>query len=137
MRLAKERGIETPTRQQLAKLDRDGERVNPEGVTDKAWHSRAAISALTVAHVRTYSSEPQRGRQRWKGQHREQQAVYANRHRIGGVRGKWLLPQPGEKLQRWNEHLYDRGGMQLLHLMPPENWAPVSRAARRRRVMGS
>ena len=37
--------------------------------------------------VRTYCSEPNRGRQRWKEQEREQQAVYANRRRIRGRRG--------------------------------------------------
>ena len=75
----------------------DGELVNPEGpaevVTDKGYHSRAVVTALAVADVRTYCSEPNRGRQRWKGQKREQQAVYANRRRIRGRRGKLLLRQ--------------------------------------------
>jgi transposase len=42
--------------------------------------------------------------------------VYANRRRIRGARGKFLLRQRGEKLERWNQHLYDRGGMRRLHL---------------------
>jgi len=97
-----------------------GERVNPEGpseiVTDKGYHSKKVVSDLAEAGVRTYCSEPQRGPQRWPGQHREQQAVYANRRRIRGERGKRLLRQRGEKLERWNEHLYDRGGMRRVHL---------------------
>ena len=97
-----------------------GERVNPEGpreiVTDKGYHSKKVVSDLAAAGVRTYCSEPQRGPQRWRGQHREQQAVYANRRRIRGDRGKRLLRQRGEKLERWNAHLYDRGGMRRVHL---------------------
>jgi transposase len=97
-----------------------GERVNPEGpleiVTDKGYHSKRVVSDLAAAGVRTYCSEPQRGRQHWRGQPREQQAVYANRRRIRGERGKRLLRQRGEKLERWNAHLYDRGGMRRVHL---------------------
>lgn len=97
-----------------------GERVNPEGprevVTDKGYHSKKVVSDLAEAGVRTYCSEPARGRQRWSGQPREQQAVYANRRRVRGERGKRLLRQRGEKLERWNKHLYDRGGMRRVHL---------------------
>jgi len=97
-----------------------GERVNPQGprevVTDKGYHSKQVVSDLAEATVRTYCSEPERGRQRWSGQRQEQQAVYANRRRIRGERGKRLLRQRGEKLERWNEHLYDRGGMRRVHL---------------------
>jgi transposase len=81
-----------------------------EVVTDKGYHSPALVSELTEWGLRTYCSEPNRGRQRWRGQQREQQAVYANRRRIRGERGLRLLRQRGEKLERWNQHLYDRGG---------------------------
>lgn len=105
--------------------EEDGERVNPEGpsevVTDKGYHSRTVVSELADAHIRTYCSEPKRGRQRWKRQAREQQAVYANRRRVRGQRGKRLLRKRGEMLERWNEHLYDRGGMRRLHLRGREN----------------
>jgi transposase len=92
-----------------------------EVVTDKGYHSRAVVSELTEWGVRTYCSEPNRGRQRWADQEREQQAVYANRRRIRGERGLRLLQQRGEKLERWNQHLYDRGGMRRLHLRGREN----------------
>jgi transposase len=102
-----------------------GERVNPEGprevVTDKGYHSKKVVSDLAEAGVRTYCSEPERGRQRWSGQRREQQAVYANRRRIRGKRGQRLLRQRGEKLERWNAHLYDRGGMRRVHLRGRSN----------------
>jgi transposase len=92
-----------------------------EVVTDKGYHSRAVVSELADWGVRTYCSEPNRGRQRWPKQERKQQAVYANRRRIRGERGLRLLRQRGEKLERWNQHLYDRGGMRRVHLRGREN----------------
>jgi transposase len=111
----------------VADTDNDevGKHVRAEGprevVTDKGYHSRAVVSELREWGVRTYCSEPNRGRQRWPEQEREQQAVYANRRRIRGQRGLRLLRQRGEKLERWNQHLYDRGGMRRLHLRGREN----------------
>ncbi len=92
-----------------------------EVVTDKGYHSRAVVSKLTQWGVRTYCSEPNRGRQKWPGLGTEQAAVYANRRRIRGERGRRLLRQRGEKLERWNQHLYDRGGMRRVHLRGREN----------------
>src|ERR1700674_4419338 len=92
-----------------------------EGVTEKGYHSRAVVSEMAEWGVRTYCSEPDRGRQRWPDQRTEQRAVYANRHRIRGERGRRLLRQRGEKLERWNQHLYDRGGMRRVHLRGREN----------------
>ena len=37
-----------------------------EVVTDKGYHSRAVVSELTEWGVRTYCSEPNRGRQQWQ-----------------------------------------------------------------------
>jgi transposase len=105
--------------------DEDVKQVSAEGprevVTDKGYHSRAVVSELTEWGVRTYCSEPNRGRQRWQGLRTEQLAVYANRRRIRGERGRRLLRQRGEKLERWNQHLYDRGGMRRVHLRGREN----------------
>jgi transposase len=101
------------------------EQVSAQGprevVTDKGYHSRAVVSELTQWGVRTYCSEPNRGRQQWSEQELEQQAVYGNRRRIHGERGRRLLRQRGEKLERWNQHLYDRGGMRRVHLRGREN----------------
>jgi len=46
---------------------------------------------LAEAEVRTYISEPDRGRRRWRDKLEAQQAVYGNRRRICGERGKELL----------------------------------------------
>ena len=92
-----------------------------EVVTDKGYHSRAVVSEMADRGVRTYCSEPKRGRQRWQDQRQEQRAVYANRCRVRGERGLRLLRQRGEKLERWNQHLYDRGGMRRVHLRGRDN----------------
>ena len=102
----------------VKQVSADGPR---EVVTDKGYHSRAVVSELTQWGVRTYCSEPNRGRQRWQELRTEQAAVYANRRRIRGERGRRLLRQRGEKLERWNQHLYDRGGMRRVHLRGREN----------------
>jgi transposase len=102
----------------VQQVSADGPR---EVVTDKGYHSRAVVSELTEWGVRTYCSEPNRGRQKWQNLRTEQAAVYANRRRIGGARGLRLLRQRGEKLERWNQHLYDRGGMRRVHLRGREN----------------
>ena len=64
----------------------------------------------------SYVSEPDRGRRHWKGQAAARDAVYANRRRIRGARGKRLLRQRGELLERPNAHLYETGRMRRVHL---------------------
>jgi transposase len=87
-----------------------------ELVTDKGYHSREVVRQLAEAGIRSYVSEPERGRQRWNGQSAEQSAVYANRRRIQGTRGKRLQRQRGEKLERTMAHLYETGRMRRVHL---------------------
>jgi transposase len=90
---------------------------NPtELVTDKGYHSREVVRQVAEAGIRSYISEPDRGRQRWGGQSAEQAAVYANRRRIQGERGKRLQRQRGEKLERTMAHLYETGCMRRVHL---------------------
>jgi transposase len=97
-----------------------GEAVNPEGpkevVLDKGYHSNEVLAELADWQVRTYCSEPDRGRRRWEGKKAEQAAVYANRRRIRGERGKRLLRQRGEKVERSFAHCYETGGMRRVHL---------------------
>jgi transposase len=108
-----------------AESDEVAKQVSAEGprevVTDKGYHSRAVVTKLAEWGLRTYCSEPSRGPQRWSKQEREQAAVYANRRRIRGERGLRLLRKRGEMLERWNQHLYDRGGMRRLRLRGREN----------------
>ena len=61
-------------------------------------------------------SEPDRGRWCWKGKPLARAAVYGNQRRIQGARGKRLLRQRGERLERPNAHLYETGGMRRVYL---------------------
>ncbi len=97
-----------------------GERVNPQGpveaVADKGYHSNDTLAALREAEVRTYISEPDRGRRRWQDKPEAQQTVYGNRRRIHGEHGKQLLRRRGELLERSFAHAYETGGMRRLYL---------------------
>jgi hypothetical protein len=69
-----------------------------EAVLDKGYHSRQTLLDLEEMNIRTYASEPaRRGRQDWADQADAKDAVYANRRRIKGERGKRLLSSRGEK----------------------------------------
>ena len=101
------------------------EMVEPEGpvelVADKGYHSRDVIREIEAVGVRTYISEPERGRQHWANQESEQRAVYGNRRRVRGARGSQLQRQRGEKLERVNAHLYETGRMRRVHLRGHRN----------------
>ena len=90
-------------------------------VADKGYHSNDTLEVLAQAEVRTYISEPERGRRRWEGKPEARDAVYGNRRRIGGERGKELLRQRGELLERSFAHAYETGGMRRVYLRGREN----------------
>jgi len=95
--------------------------VIEEIVADKGYHSRTSVLDLERLQIRTYISEPDRGRQSWTNQDAERDAVYANRRRIRGVRGKRLLRRRGELLERPFAHLYETGGLRRTHVRGHEN----------------
>src|SRR5204863_95885 len=90
-RLAEESGIATPTREQLAKLDRKRAK---KGSNDD-W-------------VNPHEPEAR-------------QAVYDNRRRIHGEHGKQLLRYRGEFLERSFAHAYETGGMRRVYLRGQAN----------------
>ena len=93
------------------------ENVLQEVVTDKGYHSNDTMRDLRDQGIRSYASEPKRkGRRKWEGKVAEQQAVYANRRRIAGQRGKGLLRKRGELLERPFAHCYETAGMRRTHL---------------------
>jgi transposase len=92
-----------------------------EVVTDKGYHSGVMLQDLREIGVRSYISEPQRGRRHWQGKREEQAAVYGNRRRIRGERGKQLRRRRGELLERTFAHVYDTGGMRRTHLRGHRN----------------
>ena len=87
-----------------------------EVVADKGYHSNETMVALAELGLRSYVSEPDRGRRRWRGKHTARDAVYANRRRIRRPRGRRLLRQRGERLERPNAHLYETGRLRRVHL---------------------
>jgi transposase len=101
------------------------ERINAQGleevVTDKGYHSGARLVDLREIGVRSYIPEPKRKRRHWQGKAGERAAVYANRRRIRGERGKQLLRRRGELLERSFAHVYDTGGMRRTYLRGHRN----------------
>jgi transposase len=92
-----------------------------ELVTDKGYHSNETLVDLKEFEIRSYVSEPNRGRRNWIGKEEERIAVYANRRRIRGERGKRLLRRRGLMLERPFAHCYETGGMRRIHLRGREN----------------
>jgi len=90
-----------------------------EVVTDKGYHSNDSLTGLEG--IRTYISEPKRGRRNWKGKPDARDAVYANRRRIRGKRGKALLRKRGEYLERRFAHAYETGGLRRVRLRHRSN----------------
>ena len=97
-----------------------GELVHPDApaevVADKGYHSDRTMVGLEDAGLRSYVSEPDRGRRHWDDDVDAQLAVYANRRRIRGTRGRALMKQRGELLERPFAHMYEMGGMRRTHL---------------------
>jgi transposase len=92
-----------------------------EVVTDKGYHSNEILTDLADLGIRTYISEPKRGRRNWAGKTAERDAVYANRRRIRGDHGKALLRRRGEMLERPFAHCYETGAMRRVYLRGREN----------------
>jgi transposase len=87
-----------------------------EIIADKGYHSNQTMVDLDAVGIRSYVAEPDRGRRDWSKEPAAQAPVYANRRRIRGPRGRRLMRQRGEKIERSFAHLYDTGGMRRTHL---------------------
>jgi transposase len=105
----------------VAAVTDDAVAVIEEVVADKGYHSRTTVHDLETLQIRTYISEPDRGPQSWTDHEAERDAVYANRRRIRGNRGKRLLRRRGELLERPCAHLYETGGLRRAHARGHEN----------------
>jgi transposase len=98
------------------------ESVRPDGkgieevVGDKGYHSNQSLVDLEAVGVRSYISEPDRGRRNWKKNPAARDAVHRNRRRVRGPRGQRLLRLRGERLERPFAHLYETGGMRRVYL---------------------
>ena len=87
-----------------------------EIIADKGYHSNQTMVDLDAVDIRSYIAEPDRGRRDWSEAPEAQAPVYGNRRRIRGRRGRRLMRQRGERIERSFAHLYDTGGMRRTHL---------------------
>jgi len=87
-----------------------------ELIADKGYHSNQTLIDLHAVGVRSYIAEPDRGRRHWTNAPEARRAVYGNRRRVGGARGKRLMRRRGEYVERSFAHVYDTGGMRRTHL---------------------
>jgi Transposase domain (DUF772)/Transposase DDE domain len=101
--------------EQIEAVRPDGEGLH-EVVGDTGYHNNQALIDLEAVGIRSYISEPDRGRRNWTKKPEARGAVYRNRRRIRGTRGLRLLRQRGEHLERPFAHLYETGGMRRVYL---------------------
>ena len=99
------------------------DRFAAEAVLDKGYHSNDVLLDLAAMGVRSYAREPARGRRAWDGDADARDAVYANRRRVKGERGRRLLRSRGERIERTSAHCYETGGMRRLYLRGRANVA--------------
>ena len=112
------------------------ELVQPDGpgveevVADKGYHSDETLVALGEVGVRSHVSEPERGRRCWQDKktgetppekRAAQKALYANRRRVRGRRGRRLQRCRGEVVERTFAHMYETGGMRRVWVRGHEN----------------
>ena len=107
------------------KTPEDKYEVHPDGVqevvADKGYHSNDVMLGLAEKGVRTYIAEPDRGTRNWNGKAADKAAVYGNRRRILGDRGKGLQRRRGERIERNFAHQFDPGGLDRLYVRGREN----------------
>ena len=104
-----------------AQVDVDEPQTLDEIIGDKGYHSNQTMVDLEAVGIRSYISEPDRGRRDWSEEPEAQAPVYANRRRLRGRRGRRLMRQRGERIERTFAHLYDTGGMRCTHLRGHQN----------------
>ena len=92
-----------------------------EIVADKGDHSNETMVDLAAVGLRSYISEPARGRRDWSAAPDAQAPVYRNRRRLRGARGRRLRRRRAELAERSFAHLYETGGMRRTHLRGHEN----------------
>ena len=92
-----------------------------EIVADKGYHSNETLMDLAAVGLRSYISEPDRGRRDWSDAPDAQAPVYGNRRRIRGARGGRLRRRRAELAERSFAHLYETGGMRRTHLRGHDN----------------
>jgi transposase len=116
-------GIVTAVVEQIdaAQTDVEDPQRLEEIITDKGYHSNRIMVELHALGVRSYVAEPDPGRRDWSKEPEAQAPVYGNRRRIRGRRGRRLMRQRGERIERSFAHVYDTGGIRRTHLRGHHN----------------
>jgi transposase len=92
-------------------LEAGSRQIIKETVADKGYHAADTVAGCAEAQIRTYIVEPKRKRQRWTDKPEgQQEAVYANRRRCKGVRGRQLQRWRSERAERSFAHVCETGG---------------------------
>ena len=99
-----------------AQTEVDQPQLLEEIIADKGYHSNQTMVDLKAVGIRSYISEPDRGRRDWSKAPDAQAPVYGNRRRMRGRRGHRLMRSRGERIERSFAHVYDTGGMRRTHL---------------------
>jgi transposase len=83
-----------------------------EAAADKGYHKVSTLELADDLDIRTYIPEPKRRyRYRWIDKSvGQQEALYANRRRMRGQRGKRLQRQRSEQVERSFAHVCETGG---------------------------
>ncbi len=83
-----------------------------EAAADKGYHAAGTLELSEFVGVRTYIPEPKRKHDRqWADKPAEfQRAVYNNRRRVRGKKGKQLQRRRSEVCERTFAHVCDTGG---------------------------
>ena len=119
----------TMAAEQVEAVQPDGSGVE-EVVADKGYHSDKTLVALDEIGVRSYVSEPERGQRCWQDKktgetppekRAAQRALYGNRRRIRGDRGRRLQRRRGELVERPFAHQYETGGLRRVWVRGREN----------------
>ena len=87
-----------------------------EVVTDKGYYSNEVVRTFAENGIEDLYCRTGAGRAQLGNKPAEQEAVYANRRRIRGARGKKLQAQRGERIERNFAHQFDTGGMDRLYV---------------------
>ena len=93
-------------------MDAESEVAVEEVVTDKGYHKAENLAWAQSSGVRTYIPEREdKHRRRWTDKPTEEmKAVYANRRRVRGDRGKRLGRKRSELVERTFAHVCETGG---------------------------
>ena len=92
----------------------------------KWWRTRAITATMSRLDWPSWKCEltsrsPIVAQRNWDGKEAEKEAVYGNRRRIQGDRGKRLQRQRGERIERNFAHQFDTGGLDRLYVRGLEN----------------